>query len=286
MVQPLGLLLISSVSCVLQVHVVQPGYEVRIVYRARGTPLQGASRLWAHVGHSGWRDTADVEMTKHLGVGIEAEVREGPLLGRVAGPPTCPHTSSALAIPHGRTQPCVRVGSCMHVGVHDPTWQAPMSTLPCARIAVPLAAQHQDGTHPSPSPLAVFQAHDGAPCHTLPLPPPTPRHCCARLHQVWQGTYVVRSGSMPAPWHLEAQMVFKALVGGHERWVGGFRVLLVCVGRGGRGIEGLRVWLAANQGANQPTNPCQLPLTPTAGCLVPLPLQVGQQRRRQLVAGG
>lgn len=36
--------------------------------------------------------------------------------------------------------------------------------------------------------------------------------------QVWQGTYMVPAGRLPAPWHLEAQMVFKGVVGGMERW--------------------------------------------------------------------
>lgn len=58
----------SLYTCVLlfsalQVCVGQPSYAVKILYRSRGSPLQGASRIWAHIGHSGWRDTLDVALS-------------------------------------------------------------------------------------------------------------------------------------------------------------------------------------------------------------------------------
>jgi len=40
----------------------QPAYRVKIVYDARARQLAGAKRVWAHVGHSGWQDTRDVEL--------------------------------------------------------------------------------------------------------------------------------------------------------------------------------------------------------------------------------
>ena len=49
-----------AVSLALQ----QPEYRVTVVYDAAGRPLAGAQRVIAHLGHSGWRDTADVEMTR------------------------------------------------------------------------------------------------------------------------------------------------------------------------------------------------------------------------------
>jgi hypothetical protein len=36
--------------------------QVVIQYKAAGRLLQGAQRLWAHVGHSGWQHTLDVEL--------------------------------------------------------------------------------------------------------------------------------------------------------------------------------------------------------------------------------
>ncbi|KAG2487464.1 hypothetical protein HYH03_013886 [Edaphochlamys debaryana] len=89
----------------VQVAIGQPQYAVKVLYRSRGTPLQGASSVFAHVGHSGWRDTADVTLSN--------------------------------------------AGS------------------------------------------------DG---------------------ETWQGTYLVPAGRLSAPWHLETQLVFKGIVGGHERW--------------------------------------------------------------------
>ena len=49
-----------AVSLALQ----QPEYRVTVVYNAAGRPLAGAKRVVAHLGHSGWRDTDDVEMTR------------------------------------------------------------------------------------------------------------------------------------------------------------------------------------------------------------------------------
>jgi hypothetical protein len=48
----------SSVSLVMR----QPAYKINITYDATGRVLSGANRVWAHVGHSGWRHTADIEM--------------------------------------------------------------------------------------------------------------------------------------------------------------------------------------------------------------------------------
>ncbi|KXZ52403.1 hypothetical protein GPECTOR_9g447 [Gonium pectorale] len=47
----------------VQVCIGQPTYTVRVLYRSRGGPLEGATNVWAHMGHSGWRDTADVALS-------------------------------------------------------------------------------------------------------------------------------------------------------------------------------------------------------------------------------
>ncbi len=44
--------------------ITQPTYAVRVLYRSRGSPLEGASSIWAHVGHSGWKDTLDVQLSR------------------------------------------------------------------------------------------------------------------------------------------------------------------------------------------------------------------------------
>jgi hypothetical protein len=36
--------------------------QVVIQYRSSERPLESAQRLWAHVGHSGWQHTLDVEL--------------------------------------------------------------------------------------------------------------------------------------------------------------------------------------------------------------------------------
>jgi hypothetical protein len=38
---------------------------VLLQYNAAGRPLQEAYRIWAHVGHSGWQWTLDVELFRH-----------------------------------------------------------------------------------------------------------------------------------------------------------------------------------------------------------------------------
>lgn len=54
------------------VHAVtMPCYEVRIAYTSTGKPLENAARIWAHVGHSGWKDVNDVELQR---VGADAWV--------------------------------------------------------------------------------------------------------------------------------------------------------------------------------------------------------------------
>ncbi|GLI64546.1 hypothetical protein VaNZ11_007864 [Volvox africanus] len=100
---------LANPDAVVQVGVGQPTYTVRVLYRSRGGPLEGASCVWAHIGHSGWRDTQDVMLSNIDTDGISHE-------------------------------------------------------------------------------------------------------------QVWQGTYLVPAGRLAPPWHLETQMVFKGLLGGHERW--------------------------------------------------------------------
>ena len=44
-----------------------PTYTINILYDARNRVLSGCSRIWAHLGHSGWRDTVDVEMRRVAG---------------------------------------------------------------------------------------------------------------------------------------------------------------------------------------------------------------------------
>lgn len=38
-----------------------------VQYSAAGRPLHGASRMWAHVGHSSWQWTQDVELLRSPG---------------------------------------------------------------------------------------------------------------------------------------------------------------------------------------------------------------------------
>ncbi|PNW71666.1 hypothetical protein CHLRE_16g663850v5 [Chlamydomonas reinhardtii] len=97
--------LLSNLDDKVQVAVAQPSYTVRILYRSRGTPLQDASDIWAHMGHSGWQYKLDVKLERQS---------------------------------------------------EDP--------------------------------------------------------------QAWQGSYLIPIKQLSASWHLETQMVFKGLVGGHERW--------------------------------------------------------------------
>ncbi|GFR45955.1 hypothetical protein Agub_g7422, partial [Astrephomene gubernaculifera] len=70
---PTGDVLSTPDACV-QVAVRQPSYAVQVLYRSRGRPLEGAVRVWAHIGHSGWRDTQDVELSREEG---EEEVWRG-----------------------------------------------------------------------------------------------------------------------------------------------------------------------------------------------------------------
>ena len=41
----------------------QPRYFVKLSYESRGTVLEGSTRIWAHIGHSGWKDSIDVELS-------------------------------------------------------------------------------------------------------------------------------------------------------------------------------------------------------------------------------
>ena len=41
-----------------------PITRVGLVYDGKNRVLSGASRVFVHIGHSGWRDTADIEMTR------------------------------------------------------------------------------------------------------------------------------------------------------------------------------------------------------------------------------
>ncbi|KAG1680584.1 hypothetical protein FOA52_015032 [Chlamydomonas sp. UWO 241] len=50
----------KSVSLSLE----QPAYHVSVSYNAAGRVLERADRVWAHLGHSGWTHTVDVEMTR------------------------------------------------------------------------------------------------------------------------------------------------------------------------------------------------------------------------------
>lgn len=42
----------------LHTQVQQPTFEVKIAYSSQGKLLEGASKVWAHVGHSGVCDVA------------------------------------------------------------------------------------------------------------------------------------------------------------------------------------------------------------------------------------
>ncbi|EFJ43179.1 hypothetical protein VOLCADRAFT_106932 [Volvox carteri f. nagariensis] len=54
---------LATPDAVVQVAISQPTYAVHVLYRSRGGPLEGASCVWAHIGHSGWRDTRDVRLS-------------------------------------------------------------------------------------------------------------------------------------------------------------------------------------------------------------------------------
>ncbi|GLI64534.1 hypothetical protein VaNZ11_007826, partial [Volvox africanus] len=64
---------LANPDAVVQVGVGQPTYTVRVLYRSRGGPLEGASCVWAHIGHSGWRDTQDVMLSNIDTDGISHE---------------------------------------------------------------------------------------------------------------------------------------------------------------------------------------------------------------------
>lgn len=47
----------------VRVAISQPTYDVHVSYCSKGRALEQCSRIWAHVGHSGWLHTMDVELT-------------------------------------------------------------------------------------------------------------------------------------------------------------------------------------------------------------------------------
>ncbi|WIA14024.1 hypothetical protein OEZ85_002584 [Tetradesmus obliquus] len=59
-----GDMLVDAVgsSQALSVLVQQPVYQVVVQYKSAGRPLHDAQRVWAHVGHSGWQFTEDLEL--------------------------------------------------------------------------------------------------------------------------------------------------------------------------------------------------------------------------------
>ena len=46
----------------VSVSVAQPRYTISLLYESKGRVLDGSTRIWAHIGHSGWKDTLDVEL--------------------------------------------------------------------------------------------------------------------------------------------------------------------------------------------------------------------------------
>lgn len=95
----------------------QPAYEVKITYNATGRPLQGASAIWAHVGHSGWRDTNDIQLTKG-----EGEVRRGCRGvggGRCAAPTPATGRNQLPVTENLRDGGVCEIAVCVFNGSHD-----------------------------------------------------------------------------------------------------------------------------------------------------------------------
>lgn len=66
----------------LSVSVAPPQYAVLVVYKGQDRVLHNAEQVWAHVGHSGWKDTCDIQLEK-LGPQVRKAGRPAavPLLG-------------------------------------------------------------------------------------------------------------------------------------------------------------------------------------------------------------
>jgi hypothetical protein len=57
-----GTHLVHQMHLVLTYSLLLPVLQVVVQYKSAGRPLQEAQRVWAHVGHSGWQFTEDVEL--------------------------------------------------------------------------------------------------------------------------------------------------------------------------------------------------------------------------------
>lgn len=68
---------VVSINGCVALTVSQPAYAVNIAYCSKGRPLEECDGVWAHVGHSGWSNTMDIELTRsktepHIWEGVYA----------------------------------------------------------------------------------------------------------------------------------------------------------------------------------------------------------------------